>query len=42
MIYEVDGAAEENFIHDEPIDWKGTRIEVNGAVMMVVGIRPRS
>jgi hypothetical protein len=41
-IYEVDGAAEENFIHDEPIDWKGTRIEVNGAVMVGIGLEPCS
>jgi len=41
-IYEVDASEEENCIDDEPIEWKGTRIEVNGAVMLGIGLEPCS
>lgn len=41
-IYEVDAAEEENCIDDDPIEWKGTRIEVNGAVMLGIGLEPCS
>lgn len=41
-IYEVDAAVDENSIHDDPCDWKGTRIEVNGAVMLGIGLEPCS
>ena len=41
-IYEVDAAVEEDSINDDPADWKGTKIEINGAVMLGVGLEPCS
>lgn len=41
-IYELDVAVEEDSIEDDPSAWKGTRIEINGAVMMGVGLEPCS
>jgi len=41
-IYEVDAAAAEDSIEDIPCDWRGTKIEINGAVMMGVGLEPCS
>ena len=41
-IYELDGAVEEDNIEDDPAEWKGTRIEINGAVMIGVGLEPCS
>jgi hypothetical protein len=41
-IYEVDAAVEEDSIEDNPLEWKGTRIEVNGAVMVGIGLEPTS
>ena len=41
-ILEVDAAAEEDCIMDDPFEWKGTKIEVNGAVMLGVGLEPCS
>lgn len=41
-IYEVDAAVREDSIEDNPLEWKGTRIEVNGAVMVGIGLEPTS
>ncbi len=41
-IYEVDAAVGEDSIEDDPAEWKGTRIEINGAVMIGVGLEPCS
>mmetsp|Transcript_7181 Transcript_7181/g.10836 ORF Transcript_7181/g.10836 Transcript_7181/m.10836 type:complete len:484 (-) Transcript_7181:41-1492(-) len=41
-IFEVDAAEEEDCIMDDPFNWKGTKIEVNGAVMLGVGLEPCS
>ena len=41
-IYEVDAAVEENCIEEDPMEWKGTRIEINGAVMLGIGLEPCS
>ncbi len=35
-IYELDAAVDEDSIEDDPSAWKGTRIEINGAVMIGV------
>jgi len=41
-IYELDAAREEDSIEDDPNEWKGTKIEINGAVMLGVGLEPCS
>ena len=41
-IYEVDGSNEEDSIDSDPMEWKGTRIEINGSVMQGVGLEPCS
>jgi hypothetical protein len=42
QIYEVDVAEQLDSIDDDPKDWKGTKLEVNGAVMLGVGLEPTS
>lgn len=41
-IYEVDASDREDNILDDPKDWKGTKIEINGAVMIGWGLEPCS
>lgn len=41
-INEVDTAKEEDCIMDDPCKWKGTKIVINGAVMLGVGLEPCS
>mmetsp|Transcript_13918 Transcript_13918/g.21151 ORF Transcript_13918/g.21151 Transcript_13918/m.21151 type:complete len:582 (+) Transcript_13918:314-2059(+) len=41
-IYEVDVAQSEDKIDDDPLNWKGTKIEINGSVMLGVGLEPCS
>ena len=41
-IYEEDTAKEEDCIMDDPCNWKGTKFEINGAVMLGVGLEPCS
>jgi len=42
-IYEVDdSAAKEDKIDDDPLEWKEKRIEINGSVMIGVGLEPCS
>ncbi len=41
-IYEVDVSEREDNIDDNPLDWKGTKIEINGSVMLGVGLEPCS
>ena len=41
-IYEVDTDIQEDSIDDDPTEWKGTKIEINGSVMQGVGLEPCS
>merc|ERR1712110_607588 len=41
-IYEIDASDREDNILDDPKDWKGTKIEINGAVMIGWGLEPCS
>ena len=41
-IYEVDASNQEDSVDDDPTEWKGTRIEINGSVMQGVGLEPCS
>lgn len=41
-IYELDGSSVEDNIDDDPINWRGKKIEINGSVMDGWGLEPCS
>lgn len=41
-IYEVDTVSKEDSIEDNPLKWKGTKIEINGSVMLGLDLEPCS
>jgi hypothetical protein len=41
-ILEVDSSSKEDTIDDDPLKWRGTKIEINGSVMIGAGLEPCS